>query len=366
MRRSGNGVGGYRGRRTLRDVLVLVAAVLAVVVVVVVGGLLIGQRYIVYTDDGLRLDVPFFSRSEREELPDPGNVSFVEQPGASSAPEPPVTQVPDGTDETAEHMRALELPLEALLNGTAAQQLEEAGADALILEMKNAQGSLGWQSEQGLAVTAEVNGSGEMTDAIRAWNEGEVYTIARVCCFRDNAVPYHRNAVALRASYGNWRDELGLRWLDPASGDAQAYVAALCGELAALGFDEILLECGTFPYRGNLETLTADNSARAKDLIQGETGFLAQVCRAVEPYGAAVSLWVDQTVVNGEVNGCGLDAQGLERYAHRLWAEEGALGAFPVDLLTGAGITRADERFVEVASAWNDEENVHQARTIGS
>jgi len=360
LRRVGRSVGGYRGRRTLRDNLVLVAVVLAIAVIVVVGGLLVGQRYIVYTDDGPRLDIPFFSGSGAEEIPDAGDVSFVERPGDGAQSEGPAVSQPEEPEEENDRMAALEVTLDAFLSGTAAEQLGQAEADALILNMKDKSGRLGWQSSQTLAETAQVNGSEAENEALRSWNEGDVYTIARVCCFRDDSVPYYRNAVALRAGYGNWRDELGLRWLDPANEDARAYVIALCEELAELGFDEILLECATFPYQGNLETLAEDNSGRAQSLIQGENGFLAQVCRAVEPYRTMVSLRVDRDVVSGEAVDCGLDAVGVERYAHRIWADEGALGAFPADLLAGAGISRAEERFVELTSQLSSERETHQ------
>lgn len=62
-----------------------------------------------------------------------------------------------------------------------------------------------------------------------------MYTIARVCAFRDNTVPYQNNSVALKASYGNWRDELGLRWLNPDSEKARSYLIGLCRELAPVG-----------------------------------------------------------------------------------------------------------------------------------
>lgn len=349
MRRSGRNVGGYRGRRTSRDILIWVALVLAVVVALVLGGLFLGQRYIVYTDDGLRLDFPFFSSSAPEEqLPDPGNVSLVERPAASQNQEKEEPEEPEPV-----YMTALELPLEAVIQGTAQAQLDAVGADALILEMKNVQGLLGWRSAHALAAQAEVNGTQEMADAIREWNRGDVYTVARVCCFRDNAVPYHRNAVALRAGYGNWRDELGLRWLDPGNKDARAYLAALCGELAALGFDEILLEQCSFPVLGNRETLAEDYSGREAALVED---FLERVSKAVEPYGAAISLRVDTSVFEGEAPWSGLEPTLMEKYAHRIWIDEAAFADLNV-----AGIAGGEDRLVKLVSGFRAEEKGHRA-----
>ena len=357
MRRSGRNVGGYRGRRTSRDILTIVAAVLAVAVILVLGGLALGQRYIVYTDDGLRLDLPFFSDGSRTELPDPGNVSLVEKPASSQEQEAPPAEEPEPV-----YMAALELPLETVVQGTAAEQLDRAGADVLILNMKNAQGLLGWKSSQGLADQAEVNGTQTAADAIRTWNQGDVYTVARVCCFRDNAVPYHRNALALRATYGNWRDELGLRWLDPGNKDVRAYLAALCGELAELGFDEILLEQYTLPVLGNRETLLEDHGDQAEQLVND---LLDRVARAVEPYGTRVSLRIEPSVVKGEAPWCGLSLADAETDAYRLWIET-VPGEDLCARLEMGGISEADQRLVMLTSELGETEDGHEAVLMNS
>ena len=87
MRRSRYGYNGYRGRRTAHELLKLIALVLAVLVALVVGGLLLGQDYIVFTDNGPRLDLPFFREEEREE-PNLGDVSVVVRPKEPEDKEP--------------------------------------------------------------------------------------------------------------------------------------------------------------------------------------------------------------------------------------------------------------------------------------
>lgn len=54
---------GYRGGRvTGRDIARLMLALLVIVLVLGAAGLLIGQRYLIYTDEGVRLELPFFHR----------------------------------------------------------------------------------------------------------------------------------------------------------------------------------------------------------------------------------------------------------------------------------------------------------------
>lgn len=78
MRRVEDRFGGYRGRRTLHDNLKLIAVVLAVAVVVALGALFLGQNYIVYTDDGVKLELPFLRPAGETSVP--GSVSYVELP----------------------------------------------------------------------------------------------------------------------------------------------------------------------------------------------------------------------------------------------------------------------------------------------
>lgn len=370
MGRSNREVGGYRGRRTITDILRFIAVALAIVVVLVLGTLFYLQRYLVYTDDGVRLDLPPFLQSLRREdptkdpegstsPPDVGSVSFVEDPAGSQS-EPG----PGGVSEPVQSEPAgfiLALPVGDVLNGSAADRLAEAGADAVMLEMKDREGNLAWYSDQEVAGRAKVNGEQSANDALRQWNQGDVYTVARVCCFRDNSVPYYRNRMALRQGGNNWRDELGLRWMSPAQEDAQAYIAGLCGELAALGFDEIVLENFAFPIQGRLDRINQGESYNAAQFTQELEGLLDQVEQSVAPYGTKISLWVERDTLAGTEKVSGVTGALLERYAHRIWVREDELEPAAADLLGPAGIGGGLERLVAVTSSHTQDSPVVQA-----
>lgn len=363
MSRSNKDVGGYRGRRTVTDILRFVAIVLAVLVVLSVAGLVYLQRYLVYTDDGVKLELPPFLQSLRGEngdrepgssasLPDPGNLSIdIEPSGSQSEPQP--------AEEPAGFVIAL--PVGDVLDGSAGEKVAQAGADALVLEMKDPSGKLAWLSGQAMAGRARANGAQSAADALKQWNEGEVYTIARVCCFRDDSAPYYHNSLALRRGNGNWKDELGLRWLSPAQDKNQAYLAGLCGELAAMGFDEIVLEQFYFPTQGSLDKITRGKSYDETQFAAQVEAFLAQAQAAVEPYGTKLSLWVERDTLSGAENVSGMTAQLAERYAYRVWVEEDGLLPAPRDLLEQAGVTGGADRLVAVTAARTENSPVVQA-----
>lgn len=363
MGRANKDVGGYRGRRTATDVLRLIAIILGVLVVLAVAGMLYLQKYMVYTDEGVKLELPPFLQMLRGERPseepggsasrpDPGSVSVVVDPdGSASEPQP----------EPEKPSFAVQLSVDDVVNGTAAAKLEEAGADTLILEVKSRDGKLAWLSGQAAAERSRVNGTQEAADAIRRWNQGDVYTVARVCCFRDDSAPYFNNAMALRRGDSNWRDELGLRWLSPANDRSQAYIAGLCGELAGLGFDEIVLEQFSFPTKGNMDRINRGESYDPDAFTAEMEEFLTQVQGAVAPYGTKLSLRVERDTLAGAENLSGVTPRLLEQYAARIWVEDDSLTPAPQDLLEPAGITGGPDRLVSVAAVYSEDSPVAQA-----
>ena len=166
MGRRNGGYGGYRGRRTFHDMLKWVAAVLAALVVILVGVLVFGQRYLVFRDQGVRLELPFLHQKD-DQKPDPGDVSLEVRPQGDQSGEDQSAQKP-GADET-EALRAVELPLSAVQDGTARSRLEQAGANALILEMKDSQGDLAWRSGESLAARVS-SGDETINGALEDWN----------------------------------------------------------------------------------------------------------------------------------------------------------------------------------------------------
>ena len=97
---------------------------LGVLVALAAAALLYVQNHLVYTDDGVRVNLPFGLSSGEESLPDPGNVSVVI--GGGEEPEKEEEEVSPELPEP-ETLAALEVPLSTLLDGTAGQKLEQAG-----------------------------------------------------------------------------------------------------------------------------------------------------------------------------------------------------------------------------------------------
>lgn len=289
-RRNHYGYGAYRGKSKLRTFLKFTIAVLAVVLVLLVAAFFFLQRYMVVSSTGgIYFDLPFLNReeasappSETEETPPLVVVTSTPELTPSPSPEPEPDPV---------YTRAVALP-DSLIAGGGVQNLYAAGgldltaytggSDAApILTMKGIDGLLGYTSAQTVAQavgasSADAARNGDLTTLCSAMN-----TAAYVSCFRDNTAPYQNNQLALRTSIGNWRGPDEIRWMTPENADVRAYLAGVCGELAGLGFHEIILDYAAFPTEGDLSLILTGDRYNPETFSQTVDAFYQQVRQAI-------------------------------------------------------------------------------------
>lgn len=138
--------------------------------------------------------------------------------------------------------------------------------------------------------------------------------MARVSCFRDNLVPRSDMSLAIHTNAGNWRDSGDTRWLSPANESARQYVVGVCRELAALGFDEILLDNWAFPTDGELGWIKADANYPADGRTAALEVFLEEVRAGLAEFPEVkVSLVTTASAAAGGAVESGQTAALLER-----------------------------------------------------
>lgn len=321
------GYESYRGRSRLQAALTVLAVILFVVLLLAIAFFFFAQEYIVYDDSGkAHLEFPFFQQIQPTPTPELQSppVIVIETPPPIPTPTPP--PIPG----------AVELPVEALTDGTAAEQVEALGGNRVIFTMKDELGFLSYFSHQEMASIAGVNPADEtINDAIRAFNQGELYTIARVSLFKDRETAGRYSAGnALRSKGGNWRGPDGSRWFSPASQTARDYLVEICVELAQLGFDELLLEHCAYPSEGHTEWILPGELYDTDRLTDGPEAFCAQLQEALVDYpDLTISLLAEPSFLSPE----GADLSGqtpwlFTRYARRIYlpASDGETDWSPV------------------------------------
>lgn len=305
-----NGYESYHGRSRGRTALKILIGVLLALLVLSVAALFFLEPYIRYSADGVRLELPFFGRGETEPDPPEGTI-----PIQVTTPAPTPTPTPEPEDD----FRAVELPADALTDGTAQARLEAAGGTAAVFPMKGIDGVLAYQSQTALGTWS----AGEtVNQAIQTLNGGELYTVARISCFRDNTLPRNDRSLSIHSSAGNYWDDESVRWSSPAVEAVRTYVAQVCGELAGLGFDELLLDNCGYPNRGGVSAIREDGNYDPDTLTQTMEAFFQTLDQTLAQYpDVKVSVVTSLSVLEGGSDGSGLTLDLLKQYADRVYVQ---------------------------------------------
>lgn len=170
--------------------------------------------------------------------------------------------------------------------------LSAYGLNALELDVKDENGSIGFTSPDLPALATDVGAAGTHYDeiaAVQAAEEAGVYLIGRVVCFADPTLAPARPDLALQWPDGTvWRDPAGLAWLNPYDRRAWEYVVDVAEAAARAGFDEIQFDYVRFPSDGDLGSLVYPVH-RKEPKARTIERFLAYASARLRPLGVRVS-----------------------------------------------------------------------------
>ncbi|NLF34361.1 MAG: hypothetical protein GX585_00170 [Clostridiales bacterium] len=344
------GYSSYRGASRLRKALKFVIVLLLAVLILGLCALLIFPQYVVYSADGPRLELPFLGRGK--ETPPPA-----ESAPPASPTLPVVVVTPEVTAPEALHV--VILPRSALSDGTAAEQMAAAGGNAVLFDMKADDGSLGYVSGLPLAISARASsGDPDVNAAITALNgTGDLYTVARVSCFKDDLLSNADRALNILTNSGyRWTDPEGLKWSSPTAPAVRDYVTGVCVELAQLGFDEILLDWAGYPTEGNLHYIKKGEAYDSSAFAAVIEDFYAQTAEALAAHpGVKLAIVTDGATVTDGVNSLsGQSVAALAAYAQRVWLSPSA-DVDAVSAFASAGLTDAETNVVFMGGAPGEE-----------
>ena len=125
--------------------------------------------------------------------------------------------------------------------------LDRTEANALVIDVKETDGRLFHATDLPEAVEVGAVRDApifDLEELLPMLKERGIYTIARMVVMKDNTVAAARPELAVMntATGEPWRDNIGGAWLDPSAPGVAEYVAAIAGDLAAKGFDEVQLD----------------------------------------------------------------------------------------------------------------------------
>lgn len=346
-RRNRYGYQEYRGRSAGRTVLIFIIALLAVLLAAGAAFMAVMGEYIRYTDTGVEIDWPWLSGgpSAPPEISDPvvvvtDDVVVSLEPSAEPTPTP-------GPAVSYEAVGAVTVSEAQVRGGTAAQAVDAAGGNALVVEMKTASGELKWQSQTPMAASMGVNAGDNLTaQAIQTLSQTTgLHLAARVHCFKDPVLGRARIGTIMTQGGNIWYDRVGVCWTSPASQQTVDYLSALCAELADMGFDEIVLDSAGFPDDGQVNVLAVSEN-RPGDLTAPVAAFYERLSGELAEKGVILSVQTTEQALRGDNTLSGITAQTLAQYAGRVWLPASTQGTDYAGILTAAGLDNPGARLV--------------------
>lgn len=236
----------YRYQRILRRLGIFGLILLLLFLIAWVCWVVWLQRYVVYTNEGVKLD---FSQSsydisgvEAAAPSDDVKISIFYNEGADAidtAKE--MTQLAGyyiTNDMCKEDMDNVMLQIERLPSKT-----------PVMVEMKGPFGSFFYNSKLSGAVISQSTDIPAMEKLVARMNTKGFYKIARISSLRDRSFGEANvtSGLYMLSRAGLWMDTGGMYWLDPTSASTITWISSVVLELKEMGFDEVLLDDFRFP-----------------------------------------------------------------------------------------------------------------------
>lgn len=236
----------YRYQRILRRLGIFGLILLLLFLIAWVCWVVWLQRYVVYTNEGVKLD---FSQSsydisgvEAAAPSDDVKISIFYNEGADAidtAKE--MTQLAGyyiTNDMCKEDMDNVMLQIERLPSKT-----------PVMVEMKGPFGSFFYNSKLSGAVISQSTDIPAMEKLVARMNTKGFYKIARISSLRDRTFGEANvtSGLYMLSRAGLWMDTGGMYWLDPTSASTITWISSVVLELKEMGFDEVLLDDFRFP-----------------------------------------------------------------------------------------------------------------------
>lgn len=177
--------------------------------------------------------------------------------------------------------------------------------NTMVIDVKNDEGEITWKMETS-SVQAMGNGVAYIKDIhalMTVLKQHNIYTIARIICFKDPVFAQNHIDCALKKPDGSFvTDAYGLAWVNPYQEAVWNYLTEIALAAADVGFDEVQFDYVRFPIGSDADAADygVDRTIVTKE--QAISGFLSYACERLHEKGIAVTADVFGTVIGSEID----------------------------------------------------------------
>ncbi|MBN2804731.1 MAG: hypothetical protein JXR91_16670 [Deltaproteobacteria bacterium] len=161
--------------------------------------------------------------------------------------------------------------------------IKQTNANAVLIDVKDDLGRVVFTDDLPYAKGSPNGYNKKLGSLITVLKENNIYTIARLVCFKDNLLSWtHPETAILDYKTGKkWKDNSESRWVDPYSQLARDHIESIAVGAKDLGFDEIQLDYVRFPVDKNAATARFPNKTGETKRYEAIAALLKQVDEAI-------------------------------------------------------------------------------------
>ena len=276
----------YRGKRK-KTAPALIATIIILAVIAFVVMLFYGlQKYIVVTNSGLHLEIPFLEDSGTQTVQtDDGTTvrqSFEPVNAQLEIGQADYSNIKATAGEGLSAVKLVYVPASSVTaSGVESYLAKSPDATGVLLDVKTVTGMLVWESQADIAKGYGTSGTVDLKSIVSSLKEREKYVAVRMCCFVDNTLASRYTQLTLKTTAGLAYSDSNGAWLDPTNATVKSYITSLCSELAKMGVDEIVLLGMRLPDASGIDYAFSSSSAVKPTALTAVSGFGISVTRAM-------------------------------------------------------------------------------------
>lgn len=183
--------------------------------------------------------------------------------------------------------------------------VDDTELNAMVIDVKNDGGEITYKMnlETAAAMGACINYIPDIEGFMKRLKEHNVYTIARIVCFKDPYLARNYPQLALKKPDGTpVTDGHGIAWVNPYKEEVWKYLVDVAKEAGKLGFDEVQFDYVRFPIGSDAEAADYGVDMTIYTKQQAIAGFLDYAIEELHKEGIPVTADVFGTIIGSETD----------------------------------------------------------------
>ena len=183
--------------------------------------------------------------------------------------------------------------------------VDETELNTMVIDVKDEEGRITYETdlESVRQMGAETRYIRDMEGLMKQLKEHQVYTIARIVCFKDPFLAQNQPELALKKPDGTpVADVNGLAWVNPYREEVWEYLTEVAKEAAEMGFDEIQFDYVRFPIGNDADGADYGVDIQTYTKQQAITDFLTYATGELSQAGVPVTADVFGTIIGSDTD----------------------------------------------------------------